>query len=116
MSGISGQFILTGSQSLNMLEKVTQSLAGRTAVLKLLPLSMDEVRQFNDLPEELNVFELIFNGFYPGKYNLDIHPTDFFLSCFETYIQRDVRQIKNISNLELFSNKSEEHTSELQSH
>ncbi len=65
---------------------------------------MDEVRQFNDLPEELNIFELIFNGFYPGKYNLDIHPTDFFLSCFETYIQRDVRQIKNISNLELFSN------------
>lgn len=99
-----GHFIITGSQSLMMLEKVTQSLAGRTAILKLLPFSFSELKAFYGREIKLGYSDLIFNGLFPGKYQMDINSNDFYQSYFETYIQRDVRQIKNILNLELFSN------------
>ena len=101
---IPGQYIITGSQSFSMLERVTQSLAGRTAILKLLPLTYHEVSNFYRNSFNPSYAELIFNGLFPGKYQMDIASVDFYQSYFETYIQRDVRQIKNIVNLEQFSN------------
>lgn len=103
-TGMAGHFIITGSQNLQLIENVTQSLAGRTTILKLLPLSLSELITDKDLNPKPTYSELVFNGFFPGKYKHDINSTDFYQSYFETYIQRDVRQIKNIVNLDLFAN------------
>jgi len=100
---INGQFILTGSQSLLLSEKISQSLAGRTAVLKLLPFGLEELSQFTQLkgrPYE----EWMFTGFYPRMFDHHIQPGDFFPFYFETYVQRDVRQIRNIQDLNQFAN------------
>jgi len=100
---INGQFIITGSQSLLLSEKVSQSLAGRTAVLKLLPFGLQELTSMDDLKKR--TFEdWIFHGFYPRMYDQQIDPIDFFAFYFETYIQRDVRQIQNVKDLSQFTN------------
>lgn len=90
-------FILSGSQNLLMLENISQSLAGRSALFYLLPFSLSELGQ-QPLPYE----QWIFQGFYPRIYDRDIAPTRFYPDYIETYVQRDVRQIKNIGNLNLF--------------
>ncbi len=90
-------FILSGSQNLLMLEQVSQSLAGRTALFYLLPLALSELG-----PAERSYEEWIFTGFYPRIYDRDIPPARFYPDYLETYVQRDVRQIKNIGNLNLF--------------
>ena len=100
---INGQFILTGSQSLLLSEKVSQSLAGRTAVLKLLPFGLEELSTIPEMKEK-TYEECMFTGFYPRMFDQDIQPGDFFPFYFETYVQRDVRQIKNIRDLNQFSN------------
>jgi len=94
-----GFFILTGSQQFELLNSVTQSLAGRTALLKLLPFSLEEL-----LPHrpELTVDELLFKGFYPRIYDQDIPPTQALGDYFETYVERDLRQLINVHNLGLF--------------
>lgn len=95
------KFILSGSQNFQLLEKITQSLAGRVAVLSLMPFSYEELTKhgyhFN------KVEEVIFKGFYPRIYDKDISPTEFYPYYINTYIERDVRQIKNIENLSLFT-------------
>ncbi|MBF0378856.1 MAG: ATP-binding protein [Desulfamplus sp.] len=94
-----GQYILTGSHDFLLIEQISQSLAGRTAVLRLLPFSFQEIHnvcQFKT-PEEY-----LFNGFYPRLYKMNIQPYDFYPSYIQTYIERDVRLIKNISNLSQF--------------
>lgn len=94
-----GQYILTGSHDFLLVEQISQSLAGRTAVLRLLPFSFQEIHnvcQFKT-PEEY-----LFNGCYPRIYKMNIMPYDFYPSYIQTYIERDVRLIKNISNLSQF--------------
>lgn len=100
---INGQFILTGSQSLLLSEKVSQTLAGRTAILKLLPLSLSEMKNFNEYSEN-DYEDWIFRGFYPRIYDQSMVPADFFPFYFETYLQRDVREIQNVRDLSQFSN------------
>lgn len=100
---INGQFILTGSQSLLLSEKISQTLAGRTAILKLLPFSLIEIqpRVSNpDAPYE----NWIHRGFYPRIYDQHLGPSDFYPFYFETYIQRDVRELQQVRDLNLFSN------------
>lgn len=100
---ISGQFVLTGSQSLLLSEKITQSLAGRTAVLKLFPFDLNELAgNGNSLPAGYE--EQIIKGFFPRIYDQQIEPADFYPFYFETYVQRDVRQLINIRDLNLFTN------------
>jgi uncharacterized protein len=99
--GKKGHFILTGSQSLLLSEKVSQSLAGRTAVLKLLPLSYNELLQQPDI-SKFTLNNWLFTGFYPRIYDSNISPLDFYPAYTETYIQRDVRQIQNVRDLNLF--------------
>lgn len=95
------QFVLSGSQNFLLSEKITQSLAGRTAILKLLPFSFQEL---TDGGFKFDTYEeLIFNGCYPRIYDKQIDPTDFYPSYINTYIEKDVRQIKNIENLNSFS-------------
>ncbi|MCX6081444.1 MAG: AAA family ATPase, partial [Chloroflexi bacterium] len=85
------QFILTGSSNFLLMEKISQTLAGRTAVLHLLPFSFAELE-----PGLMTYESLIFKGQYPRIYDRDIAPTDFYPSYIQTYIERDVRLIKNI--------------------
>ncbi len=95
-----GKFILTGSQNILLNEKVTQTLSGRTAIFKLLPLSIEELTASNMLPD--NVESFIFTGCYPKLYAESINPLDWYSNYLYTYIERDVRQIKNITDLATF--------------
>ncbi len=100
---INGQFILTGSQSLLLSEKISQSLAGRTAVLKLFPFDFAELAS-SGFEQGKSYEDVIIRGFFPRLYDQNIHPLDFYPFYFETYVQRDVRQILNIHDLNLFTN------------
>lgn len=95
-----GQFILTGSQNFLILEKIGQSLAGRVAVLHLLPLSLEEIQKHQNLEMELDTF--IFNGMYPALYDRKISVQTWHSSYITTYIERDVRQIKQVADLDAF--------------
>ena len=99
-SGEMGRFILTGSQNFLLLEKITQSLAGRTAICHLMPFGIPELDKAELLPDNLD--RCIFYGGYPVLYDRKIHPTDYFPSYIQTYIDRDVRSIKNIGDLSTF--------------
>ena len=95
-----GQYILSGSHNFNLMEKVSQSLAGRTAVLTLAPFSIEELNDAKIL--SANVDETMFRGFYPAIYDRKIEPYEYFESYIDTYIERDVRLIQNISNANAF--------------
>jgi len=94
-----GKYILTGSNNFLLFEKITQSLAGRTAILKLLPLSFNETGENNS---EIQVNDLIFRGMYPRILKENIDPLDFYPGYIHTYIERDVRLIQNVHDLGLF--------------
>jgi len=95
-----GSFVLTGSQNFLFNETISQTLAGRISILTLLPLSMSELQQENLLPENIN--DIIFQGSYPRLYDKNIAPADWYPNYVHTYIERDVRQIKNITDLSVF--------------
>ncbi len=94
-----GLFVLTGSQQLEISQSITQSLAGRTAMIKLLPLSIEELLTFS--PAE-TCTAMMFKGFYPGLHAHSIQPHHFYANYFETYLERDLRQLTLIENLTLF--------------
>lgn len=99
-SGKTGEYILTGSQHFLLLEKITQSLAGRVALLQLLPLSLREIERAGLMPGTPEAF--LFAGGYPRLYDKDIAPPDFYPSYIRTYVERDVRQIIKVGDLRLF--------------
>lgn len=92
-----GMFILTGSNNFLLQEHISQSLAGRVGYLNLLPLTLNEI---NDRQSNSN--QLIFKGGYPALYNESIDPTKWYSNYIRTYIERDVRMIKNITDLVTF--------------
>ena len=94
-----GQFILTGSQQFEVLNRVSQSLAGRTALLKLLPLSLAEIHLENT-PSAVD--RLILSGLYPRIHDQRLNPTQALGDYLATYVERDVRQIAAIKDLSLF--------------
>ncbi|HHV40767.1 MAG TPA: ATP-binding protein [Bacteroidales bacterium] len=96
-----GEFILTGSENFLLSEKISQSLAGRVFVSHLLPLSISELERA-DLVKTEDMDATLFHGFYPRIHKMDIEPEMFFPSYIHTYVERDVRQIVNVSNLFLF--------------
>ncbi len=96
-----GLFILTGSNNFLLQENITQTLSGRIAYLQLLPLSLEELKTSKHLKTDYATH--IFTGGYPEIISEDINPTDWFPNYISTYIERDVRQIKNINNLSLFT-------------
>ena len=95
-----GLFILTGSNNFLLLESITQSLAGRVGYLDLLPFSYGESITAALPPVSLN--EFIFFGGYPSLIYDKVLPEVWFPSYVRTYVERDVRQIKNITDLNLF--------------
>ncbi|MFO7731579.1 MAG: ATP-binding protein [Spirochaetia bacterium] len=94
-----GSYILTGSQNFLLLEKISQSLAGRVAILRLLPFSYDEYLREFDIN---NLESLIIKGMYPPIHDRGLTTTVWFDQYVSTYIERDVRSIKNIENLNTF--------------
>ena len=94
-----GQYILSGSQSFLLHHHISQSLAGRVSINHLFPFDITEIESIKNQ----EVCQTILNGFYPRLYDKDIAPEDFYPSYLETYIQRDVRTLKGIENLNTFS-------------
>lgn len=95
-----GHFVLTGSHQLALKEAITQSLAGRTSVLNLLPLSIAELRDANlsyAMPENY-----IYQGFLPRVYDQQQRTTQAYSNYYQTYVERDVRQLINLKDLTLF--------------
>jgi len=95
---VDGLYILTGSHQFELQSEITQSLAGRTAILKLLPFSLTELASYGTLTSD----ELIFSGFYPRVHEKSINPTRAYSDYLETYIERDLRQIITIKDLSKF--------------
>jgi len=91
-----GQFVLTGSRQFEVMEAVAQSLAGRTAMVTLLPFSLEEV------PFRGGVDELLFRGFYPRIWDQDLNPVRALSDYIVTYVERDLRKISQIHNISLF--------------
>lgn len=97
-----GFFILTGSQNFLLNEKISQSLAGRIAILTLLPLSMQELNENAIQPKTLD--QTLLTGGYPRLYSSHLQPDEWIPFYITTYLERDVRQIINVTNLGLFQN------------
>ncbi len=95
-----GRFVLTGSANFALLQSLGQSLAGRTALLELLPLSLEEVRRFPDPPGDL--WELLCRGSYPALYDRELAAGDWYPSYVATYLERDVRAILAVGDLLAF--------------
>ncbi len=96
-SNTNGLFILTGSNNFLLQASISQSLAGRVAYLNLLPLSLNEI---NDRQSDSN--QLILKGGYPAIHQETIDPTKWYANYVRTYVERDVRLIKNIADLTTF--------------
>src|SRR6185312_12052247 len=95
-----GQFILTGSNDFLLQENISQSLAGRIGYLYLLPFSLEEAEEAAN--HSFTVDEALRYGGYPPVFDQEVPPEKWLPNYISTYIERDVRQIKNISNLTLF--------------
>ena len=99
--GLKGAFILTGSHQFMLMESVTQSLAGRTAILKLLPFSFAERTTCEGTSPEIP--HLLFKGFYPRIFSDNLDPVEALSFYITTYVERDVREIMAIKDLTIFS-------------
>ena len=95
-----GTFILTGSQNFLLNANISQSLAGRIAILTLLPLSIAELQETNQLTSQIE--DALFTGCYPTLYNQKSNVSRHYQGYITTYIERDVRQLKNITDLDTF--------------
>lgn len=100
--GIMGQYVLSGSQNFHLLERITQSLAGRVALFKLLPFDIQELKSSDLLAK--NWGTMLFRGFYPAIYDRSIEPPVFYANYLQTYIDRDVSQLTKVQDLRRFRN------------
>jgi predicted AAA+ superfamily ATPase len=96
-SGLNQQFILTGSNNYDMMQGISQSLAGRTAIFELLPFGMHEA-----YTDKSSLDRMLFRGLYPRLIDQDLDPGLFYGAYISTYLQRDVRQITNVQDLDTF--------------
>jgi len=96
-----GRFILTGSQHFGLSQSISQSLAGRCGIITLLPPSLEELRAFPNAPEDL--FSILWQGSYPRIYDQNIPAHQWLADYTATYVQRDVRQVINIGDLQTFT-------------
>ncbi|MEO0459401.1 MAG: ATP-binding protein [Myxococcota bacterium] len=98
-----GRFILTGSENLAISDAVSQSLAGRAALHQLWPLSFEEIASSKDLQAQGQVpkslHELLYTGSYPRIYDRGLDAHDWLGNYVATYVERDVRQVLNVSDL-----------------
>lgn len=99
-SKIMGQFILSGSQNFSLIKSITQSLAGRVALFKLLPFDFEELQSHNLLTPDYA--SMIVRGCYPALYDRPIPTTAFYANYIETYVERDLSEILNVKDIRLF--------------
>jgi len=99
-SGIMGQFILSGSQNFHLMQNITQSLAGRVAIIRLFPFDHLELASANMLNDDC-LFNIV-KGYYPAIYSRNIPARTFYSNYIQTYIQRDVSTLIAIKDLKLF--------------
>jgi len=99
--GKPGMFILTGSHQPRLHEAISQSLAGRTAMLTLWPFSLSELRHYKS---SWGAFELIVRGSFPRLHEENLEPRRFYNSYLQTYVERDVRALINLRDLSQFQN------------
>ena len=97
-----GQFILTGSQQFELMNQVTQSLAGRTAILRLLPLTLAEAQRFRKSPKHPDLAATLLKGFYPRIHDKNLDPSQALADYFATYVERDLRQLAAVHDLQRF--------------
>lgn len=95
---ISAQFVLTGSSQFQMMTNLSQSLAGRTAIFQLLPFSYAEVYK----QQKPALEEVLLKGFYPRLIDKDMDPQVFYTSYINTYLERDIRMLSKVHDLNLF--------------
>jgi predicted AAA+ superfamily ATPase len=98
--GRMGQFLLTGSQQFGLLSNITQSLAGRSAFVELLPLTHDELAAAGQATTDLDT--QLFTGGYPALYDRPVAPRHWFAAYVTAYLERDVRQLVNVQDLDSF--------------
>ena len=98
--GRMGRYILTGSQQFGLMSGITQSLAGRTAFIELLPFSVSELTGAKRLPA--NIDSMLLTGSYPPIYDRALEPSIWYSAYVTAYVERDVRQMLKIQELEVF--------------
>ena len=92
-----GDIVITGSHNFFLMEQVSQSLAGRVGITKLLPFSVKEIDE-----RSIKLNHVLFSGMYPRIYDQQIRPEVFYKNYIATYVEKDVRQIKKITSLDDF--------------
>ena len=100
LSNARGQYILTGSNNFLLQEQISQSLAGRVGYMQLLPFSLSELQEAG-LSQQLS--QHILHGGYPEIWNQNLLPQKWLAAYVQTYVQRDVRLLRNITNLADFN-------------
>jgi hypothetical protein len=103
-------FILTGSQQFLLMKNISQSLSGRVALINLLPLSLNEFKNNKNKKVMKNFIktfqnnydEIIYHGFYPGIFDRNINPNQFYKNYVKTYIERDLGDLSNVHDIALF--------------
>ena len=95
-----GLFILSGSNNFLLQQNISQTLAGRVGYINLLPFSISELAKVKLLPDDDD--QIMLKGFYPPIYDQESPPMDWCPNYVRTYIEKDVRQIKNITDLIVF--------------
>ena len=99
---IMGQYILSGSQNFHLMRNITQSLAGRVALFKLLPFDIQELQQHNWLDNDYAVN--LQKGSYPAIYDRDISSKVFYSNYIQTYVERDLSELIHLKDLKRFRN------------
>ncbi|OIR42647.1 AAA family ATPase [Corynebacterium sp. NML140438] len=97
--GTPGQYVLSGSQNFLLMEKISQSLAGRVGITHLLPLSFREALTARP---DMSIEEFMVRGGYPRLYQVDMPPEIYYQNYLRTYVERDVTQLLNVQNAEAF--------------
>ncbi|MBX7148070.1 ATP-binding protein [bacterium] len=98
--GFKDHYVLTGSHQLLLMEKITQSLAGRTLIVKLLPFSSHEISEGNESKKSID--ERMYEGGYPRIFDKHLSPQQWLEGYYQTYVERDVRELIKIDQLTLF--------------
>jgi len=101
-SGQMGQFILSGSQNFHQMERITQSLAGKVAIFKLMPFDISELAQAGMLLSDWK--SLIVKGFYPAIYDRNLNHSVYYSNYLQTYINRDVSELAKVQDIKRFGN------------
>jgi len=101
-SGKMGQFVLSGSQNFHLLDHITQSLAGRVAIFKLMPFDLSELTQANMILSDWK--SQIIKGFYPAIYDRDLNPSGYYSNYLQTYVNRDIADLTRVQDTKRFQN------------